>query len=71
MKNYAEAVTIVAKLLAESSYHSDMSGGFGRESYPHPAEILSKIYGVKRSKVRIAIHNVKKTYLKKLYNRRE
>lgn len=69
-KSYANTIHTVAKLLAESSYNYDMSGGMGVRMYAEPAEILSKIYSKPVKKVRKQLHELAEKYLKKLWNRR-
>ncbi len=69
-KSYINAVHIVAKLLAESSYNYGMSGGMGWYEEANPEEILAKIYNMSIKKVRRQIKNRKEIYLKRLWNRR-
>jgi hypothetical protein len=69
-EKYIDAVHIVAKLMAESSYHHDMSGGMGHRMDAEPDEILSKIYHVSRKKVRKQLNEVYERYLKRMYRRK-
>lgn len=68
---YIDAVHVVAKLLAESDYNHQMSGGMGWSEYAEPAEILAKIYSVPIKKVRKMINNRKERYLKKLWTKQK
>jgi di/tricarboxylate transporter len=67
---YMNAVHVVAKLLAESDYHYQMSGGMGWQEYAEPAEILAKIYSIPIKKVRRMINNRKEIHSKKLWARK-